>query len=112
MLLPTPGLLVAAYLFGWISDRVGRVPALSLGVVLVAGAGVAGGLAPSTDTGLVMFAVARCTVLHCTVLYCTGGAGAGAAVRARYLPGYRLQVRGPQHEGAQHVQAQGSGAYQ
>ena len=68
MLLPTPGLLVAAYLFGWISDRVGRVPALSLGVVLVAGAGVAGGLAPSTDTGLVMFAVARCTVLHCTVL--------------------------------------------
>ena len=50
---------MAAYLFGWISDRVGRVPALSLGVVLVAVSGVAGSLAPSTDTGLVLFSVAR-----------------------------------------------------
>ena len=44
------------------------------------------------------------TVLHCTV--CTGGAGAGATVWACHLPGHCLQVRGPQHEGAQHVQAQ------
>ena len=104
MLLPTPGLLVAAYLFGWISDRVGRVPALSLGVVLVAGAGVAGGLAPSTDTGLVMFAVARCTILHClycSVLYCTAlyrfvtGLGAMACFMVSFV--LILEQVGPGH---------------
>ena len=52
------GLLVGAYLVGWFSDRHGRVPALSLGVVLVSLSGFSAAFCYG-PTGLIIFSVLR-----------------------------------------------------
>ena len=52
------GLLVGAYLIGWMSDRFGRIPALSLGVLLVSISGFAGAHCYG-PTGLILFSVLR-----------------------------------------------------
>ena len=50
---PAPGLLVAAPLFGWISDTWGRLRALVLSLLLVSLSGAAGSLTGSAWPGLV-----------------------------------------------------------
>lgn len=61
------GLLVAAPLFGWISDTWGRLRALSLSLVLVSLAGAGGALTGSAwpgllgeTQGLVLYTLTRC----------------------------------------------------
>jgi MFS family permease len=52
------GMYVASPLSGWLCDRVGRLPMIGVGAMVLIGAVMLAGLAPGSDSGLVILALA------------------------------------------------------